>query len=185
MDCGQILKLAEDYCLKAEADKIFGPYRKQDGRQIVIIKNDDGTSRTVSYPKFLMEQHLGKVLDPNTQTIDHKNFDFNDNRIENLQILPRAEHSEGDTRRVKLIKLKCQMCDKDFERSPRLMRDKSKRNVGGWFCGRSCAGKYSRQRQLGKIDKLPSPEHLPSEYYRKKNVENLGEELADKYDIDI
>jgi hypothetical protein len=184
MDYGQILKLAEDYCLKAEADKIFGPYRKQDGRQIVIIKKDDGTNKTMSYPKFLLQEHLQRTLGDD-ETIDHKNFDFNDNRIENLQILPRAEHSEGDTRRVKLIKLKCQMCDKDFERSPRLMRDKSKRNVGGWFCGRSCAGKYSRQRQLGKIDKLPSPEHTSSEYYRKKIVENLGEELTDKYEIDI
>ena len=37
--------------------KIYGPYtRKEDNRQHVIII-DGEKRRTVSYPKFLMEQH--------------------------------------------------------------------------------------------------------------------------------
>ena len=58
-----------------------------------------------------------------------------------------------------------------------------KRETGGWFCGRSCAGKYSRQRQLGKIDKLPSPEHKESEYYRQKNIDTLASYLEKKYHL--
>jgi hypothetical protein len=30
------------------ADRLYGPYTRPDGRKIVIIKNDDGSYRTVS-----------------------------------------------------------------------------------------------------------------------------------------
>jgi len=160
--------------------KIYGPYTKSDGRQIVIVKDKDGT-RTVSFPKYIMEKHLKRKLDPNTETVDHIDFNFKNNDINNLRIVPRDLHSADDTRRVKLIKLKCSHCGKKFERSPRIIRDKAKKNTGGTFCSRSCAGKYSRSRQLGLIDKLPAPNFVKSKYYRRKSVQAFANFLIQKY----
>lgn len=177
-----LASLVDTYYLLCQADKVYGPYVNGPlGRKIVIIKKDDGSTRTVSYPKYLVEKEMGRALDPDKETIDHLDFDKHNNDLSNLRIVPRDQHSADDTRRVKNIKLKCSMCNKEFERSPRVIRDKSKKGVGGQFCSRSCAGKYSRQLQLGLIDKLDSPAYVESEYYRRKNVQASLNYLIKKY----
>lgn len=150
--------------------KVHGPYTRQDGRKIVIVVENKGKRRTVSYPKWLMEMHLGRKLDPNLETVDHIDSDFNNNDMNNLRLVPRDEHSGDDTRRVKNLKFDCAWCDQEFERSPRLIRDKAKNNKAGPFCSRRCAGKYSRLLQLKLIDKLNPQQHVESEYYKRKNV---------------
>lgn len=149
--------------------KIYGPYRRSDGRQLVIVVDKNGIKRTVSYPKWLMELQIGRKLDPD-ETIDHWDSNFENNDLNNLRIVPREEHSADDTRRVKLVKFKCAWCDKEFERSPRLVRDKAKKNKAGPFCSRGCAGKYSRTLQLKLIDKFDVQPVIDSEYYKKKYV---------------
>lgn len=169
------------YELISLANKVHGPYKRPDGRQIVIIVNDDKSRRTVSYPKFLMEEQLGRQLHPDLETVDHLDCNFDNNNLDNLRVVPRAEHSGDDTRRVKLIKFNCSWCDKSFERSPRLVRDKSKKGKSGVFCSRSCAGKYSRMLQLKLIDKLPVQPYIKSEYYRRKNIVATFEYFIEKY----
>jgi hypothetical protein len=167
------------YELIAYAEKVYGPYERPDKRQIVIIVDDEGNKRTVSYPKYIMEQHVGRQLDPNSETIDHVDRNHSNNDINNLRIVPRSRHSADDTRRVKLVKLKCPICQKDFERSPRLIRDKSSKGKVSAFCSRECAGKYSRQVQLGIREKLPVPPPPVSEYYRNiKNIETMENTVA-------
>lgn len=39
-------------------------YNCKDNRTRAIIKNDDGSTRTVSYPRILMEEKLGRPLEP-------------------------------------------------------------------------------------------------------------------------
>ena len=151
--------------------KVHGPYkRKIDGRQIVIVVEDNGEARTVSYPKWLLEMQLGRRLDPDMETVDHWDSNIENNELENLRIVPREEHSREDTRRVKPVKFKCAWCQKDFERSPRLVRDKARKNKAGPFCSRQCAGKYSRKLQLKLIDKFDVQPVVDSEYYKKKYV---------------
>lgn len=180
---GNLYSNIDLYCLFSFAKKVHGPYTRQDGRKIVIIINDDGSRRTVSYPKFLVEQHLGRELDPDKETVDHWDSNFNNNDINNLRIIPRREHSENDTRRVKLHKFKCAWCNKKFERSPRLVRDKAKKNKSGPFCSRMCAGKYSRRLQLKLIDKFDVQPVIDSKYYKKKYItaSNIIDEEVIKY----
>jgi hypothetical protein len=166
----ELISAIDDYSFFATARKVHGPYMRPDGRQIVIVIRDDGSRITKSYPKFIMEEHMGRELDPNTETVDHLDFNKHNNDITNLRIVPRDVHSADDTRRVKLIKLKCSLCKKEFERSPRIIRDKSKKGVGGQFCSRKCAGIYSRKLQMGLLKKKKTPAYIKSEYYRRKNV---------------
>lgn len=165
----------------ADDFKVHGPYTRQDGRKIVIVVEHKGQRRTVSYPKWLLEVHLGRKLDPDKETVDHLDGDFNNNNLENLRIVPRDEHSADDTRRSRNLKFNCAWCGADFERSPRLVRDKSKKNKAGPFCNKSCAGKYSRMLQLKLIDKLNPQPFVESEYYKKKYVV-AG---ADDFEVDI
>jgi len=44
--------------------KVYGPYTRKDGRQHVILY-ENGTRKTVSYPKYLLETKLGRPLDSN------------------------------------------------------------------------------------------------------------------------
>jgi hypothetical protein len=151
--------------------KVYGPYkRKSDGREIVITVDDDGTTQTVSYPKWLLEMQLGRKLDPNLETVDHWDSDKENNDLSNLRIVPREEHSADDTRRVKPHKFNCAWCKKEFERSPRLVRDKARKNKAGPFCSRQCAGRYSRKLQLKLIDKFDVQPVIDSEYYKKKYI---------------
>lgn len=152
-------------------DKVYGPYELESGRKVVRVETDSGEIKTISYPKFVLEQHLGRSLDPDMETVDHKNYDYNDNRIENLDIIPRHEHSRLDTRRVKLIDLKCDMCGKEFKRSPRIIRFKAKTKKRGYFCSRACAGRYGRKLQLKQLKQFDVQKAVDSEYYREKIVQ--------------
>ncbi|CAB4196848.1 HNH nuclease [uncultured Caudovirales phage] len=158
------------YELLATARKVHGPYTRDDGREFVIVVRDDGSRRTVSRPKFIMEEHLGYELDPDLHTIDHWDSNFLNNDINNLRIVPRKEHSADDTRRVKLVKFKCALCKNEFERSPRLVRDKAKKKKAGPFCSRKCAGKYARMLQLKLVDKFDVQPAVDSEYYKRKYI---------------
>ena len=150
--------------------KIHGPYKRKDGRQIVIVIEDDGKRRTISYPKWLLELQLGRRLDPDLETVDHWDSNIENNSLDNLRIVPRHEHSSDDTRRVKPVKFSCAWCKKEFERSPRLVRDKARKNKAGPFCSRQCAGQYSRKLQLKLIDRFDTQPVIDSEYYKKKYV---------------
>lgn len=182
MDKQALFSLIDQFSLLSQAEKVYGPYEIQKGRKIVILVDEIGNRRTVSLPKYLMEQHLERPLTED-ETVDHINSDVNDNRIENFRLLPRDEHSREDTRRVKLVEFECPECKEKFERSPRLIRDKANKGRQGPFCSRECSGKHNRKVQLGLVEKLPSQQHVDSEYYKQKNIAAMAEYLLMKYSL--
>ena len=69
---------------------IYGPYKRKDGRKhLVLYDTGIKSKQTVSYPKYLVEQHYRITLKDN-ETVDHINNDFSDDSLENLQVLDRA-----------------------------------------------------------------------------------------------
>lgn len=150
--------------------KVFGPYTRKDGRQHVILQDvPGGYLETVSYPKYLVEQRLGRKLDPDKETIDHIDGNWMNNDPTNLRIIPRVQHASEDVIRVKRIELPCVGCGIKVVRTPSDVRARAKRGKAGPFCSRSCAGKYGTTIQNGG-EKLSAQQSIPSEYYKVKKI---------------
>lgn len=144
---------------------IFGPYTRKDGRKHIVLRFDDGTRATISYPKWLMELKIGRMLDED-ETVDHINRDFTDDRLENLQIKLRSIHASDDAKRVRGVQIKCAYCGKISFKEARNIRQNSKMKKAGPFCSKSCAGKYSNEIQNGRRSPLPPQKKVKSQYYQ-------------------
>lgn len=110
---------------------IYGPYkRKSDGRWIIIID-----SVTISYPKYLYEQHH-KVKIDEPWTIDHKDENPDNNSIDNLQLKTRKQNAQdGSYTGLTKIDLVCTACKKVFlRRAADAQRKKSWDNYCSVFC---------------------------------------------------
>lgn len=146
---------------------VCSSYIRGDGRQHIVLndskksKGEKGKTKTISYPKALMEVKLGRRLTDN-ETVDHINGDFTDNSIENLQVLDREAHVVKDVIRVKTNYLICPVCGVTFTPT----KDQRKRPDRPHFCSRKCAGLYGKQVQLGQ-EKI-SPQEIKSEYYTQR-----------------
>lgn len=120
--------------------KIYGPYTRKDGRKhIVIVSN--GKKQTKSYPRYLLEQRLGREL-LDTETVDHIDGDFTNDALSNLQILSRADNARKSVVYAESIILICKTCQQRFTRRKVVEAERIKRNNDGPFCSKTCVGKY-------------------------------------------
>lgn len=144
---------------------IYGPYLRKDGRKhIVLYWPKENKRQTISYPKWLMEQHLGRFLTED-ETIDHKNRDFTDDRIENFEILSKAAHAKIDVIRSVLDESLCIYCKAKIMRLARNRRRGSKLDKAGPFCSKQCSGKYGADVRFNEA-KLPAQDSPASVYYQ-------------------
>lgn len=122
--------------------KIYGPYTRKDGRQHLVIVNDD-KKNTISYPKWLMEKELGRSLLPN-ETVDHIDENPLNNEISNLQVVTRSENSRlwHERHPAEYLTLTCKVCGKEFKKRKKAeIYDRAVRKADGPFCSKSCVGK--------------------------------------------
>lgn len=122
--------------------RIYGPYlygktSRSHGRLFVALYDTETKGRRcMSYPRYLMEQHLGRKLE-DWEQVDHKNDDYRDNDIGNLQILTKLENIRKSHKSAKMVECVCHQCGIVFSREAR--QTKGKIRV---FCSRSCVGKF-------------------------------------------
>lgn len=70
--------------------------------------------------RHIMEEHLGRKLSYN-EVVHHINGNKRDNRIENLMVMTRAEHSRLHQLKTPLIGI-CVICGKEFVRKPKNLK---------------------------------------------------------------
>lgn len=146
--------------------KIYGPYTRKDGRQIIVLYDGNSTT-TMSYPKYLVEQMLGRKLS-DTETVDHIDEDFTNNSPDNLRVLEKPGHIKDDVLRRQGKTLTCVWCDTVFECSGKSLHNRS-RGKSGPFCSRKCGGEYGALLQHNKIEALPPAEIYEKIYYKNKD----------------
>lgn len=148
--------------------KIYGPYKRKDGRMHIVLKNNIST-KTISYPKYLMEIKLNRYLNSN-ETVDHIDRDFTNNSYDNLRVIDRSLHIKEDVKRNKDIKVKCAFCGKEFivKGSTINYRNRIDRYQSGYFCSKQCSGLYGKQVQETGI-RLPRKERVKVNKYINKN----------------
>lgn len=143
-------------------DRVTGPYQRKDGRKHICLNNsskskgDPLKTRTLSYPKALMEVKENRRLNEN-ETVDHKDEDYTNDNLDNLQILSRTENAiktfkSNPERAQKWFIGICPTCNNEFTKQENYVKHNRKQGKVGPFCSRSCAGKYSKEVQMNKAD---------------------------------
>ena len=124
-------------------------YECKDGRMRAY---DPQTQKVVSYPRILMEEKLGRPLDPLEQ-VHHKDGNPLNNELSNLEVRVRGEHQREHTAKYQDKMETCQFCGKTF-----LWLAKSQKNFYSNqrrgrtkhehpFCSKRCIGLYGQQEQ--------------------------------------
>ena len=125
--------------------------RNKDGRMnIHLIKSGRNCGRKcIAYAKYLWMSHH-KINVPEGYQVDHINNDKTDDRIENLQILTKADNIRKSQTRSKQIIINCPICNKEFQFSLRNLRFK-KNPCCSFACGRIKASQTLRKRSQNNI----------------------------------
>lgn len=160
--------------MEKKEEKVYGPYKLSTGREYVIVKYSDGSRRTISYPKYLVEKQLGRELEED-ETVDHIDRNFLNNDPSNLQVLKRSKHAKVDSVRLKPVTFTCPICKRQFRRSgSRLARiyERKKSGTAGPFCSRKCEGRYAADLREGlRFPLFETYEEFlakhPKEYYQR------------------
>ena len=142
--------------------KVYGPYTRADGRKHVILYDPVTKSRrTKSYPKYLMEQHLGKELTED-ETVDHIDADFTNDDLNNLQILSRSANAKKSSySNGSFYKCSNPKCENSFWRS----QSQVEKNQFGVFCSNSCKSiTFGNQYQINaRVAQLVEASDLSSD----------------------
>jgi hypothetical protein len=128
--------------------KIEKVVSKGDYLYAIVRDHPNRTSKNyVLFHRVIVENHLGRLLNSN-EIVHHKNHDKKDNRIENLEVMNRSEHTKLHASEVgrKWAELKCPNCDEIFHRE--LRQTFLQKGAKYTCCSRKCMGKISRKIQL-------------------------------------
>lgn len=150
--------------------KLYGPYTRKDGRQHIICVNLISKSRkTISYPKYIMEIHLGRYLNED-ETVDHIDRNYSNNELTNLRVIARTQHSSEDSIRNENVTVHCAFCGKEFEIIGSKISQRNRLDKGntGYFCSKRCSGLYGKQVQETGI-RLSKKERINPNKYINKN----------------
>lgn len=126
--------------------KVYGPYLRKDGRKHVVIVYLDGTKKTKSYPKFLLENKIGREL-VNDETCDHIDGDFTNDDPNNLQVLSLPKNIIKSKKETQYYVFVCSECNQQTKKPMYAVKHNWNLGKSGPYCSRSCAGKINQRKK--------------------------------------
>lgn len=135
--------------LYPEYTVVYGVFQGKDKRLRITLHNPNTgiSGKYMSYPKAVMEVHLGRRLITSDQgeeeTVDHIDRNFLNNDISNLRVVKRKEHCSYDALRRELPLVSCIWCGKEFQTTMNQISTRSL-NKPGPFCSKQCSGHYGK-----------------------------------------
>jgi hypothetical protein len=130
--------------------KVYGPYKTEEGRNIVILVFPNGRKKTTQYARYLMEKLIGRYLQEDEE-VHHKDGDFTNDGFDNLEIKKSSLHKSEHSTRYTGEYAVCIWCGKDFWLYPKKQSQRArdtKRGKAGPFCSKSCVGQYGAEKQV-------------------------------------
>ena len=118
-------------------------YTNKDKRTRCIIVDDNGYKHTVSYPRLIMEEKLGRSLESN-EDVHHIDGDVTNNNPENLEVILHGEHQRQHVQQKYFDEIvTCEICGKKFlmsaSRVSNYYRDLKRGRHRGITCSKRCA----------------------------------------------
>lgn len=109
------------------------------GQAETTYKYINHNGKTAREHRVVMENLLGRKLDED-EVVHHINENKQDNRIENLQIMSRSEHTHdhlSGTTDTKTIN--CYCCGKELIKETRLIKYRDKTGQTKFYCSHACS----------------------------------------------
>ena len=116
----------------------------------MVLVFKDNSKRTVSYPKWIIENHIGRRLKSN-ETVDHYDRDYTNDNINNLRVKLKSVHTSEDAIRVKPIEITCIWCGTKALKRATDLDGNAKQGRAGPFCSNKCSGIYGAELQNGRV----------------------------------
>ena len=116
--------------------------------------------RVMNTHREIMERRIGRRLKYN-EVVHHKNGDTSDNRIENLEMMSRSEHSKVHRVAPTLKIMICSVCGCEYQMRLSIHKYRWKQGTRKFTCSKRCLGKMNSKY-------FPSKQH---EEEHRRNVQ--------------
>ena len=125
------------------------PWWNAHGYRAATVRYADGSTRTVYEHREIVEAAIGRDLGPD-EVVHHRDGTRDNNDPSNLEVLTKSEHARHHALRggPELVSLTCIACGSEFQREARFERHNRAQEKRGPYCGKRCAGRASRARQI-------------------------------------
>lgn len=131
------------------AEHPFSEYRlyvvlhKKEGRRMAcLVKPNNAGRTTISYARYLMSVHLGRVLE-SWEQVDHDDDDKLNDVIDNLKIRTHSDNNRKNASLREFVKFICPECSSEFLVEKRNVPFRAAKPC----CSRSCAAKKQRRAE--------------------------------------
>lgn len=130
---------------------VQGPYfNNKNQRWFVCIYygNKDNRNQTMWLARYLMQEHLNRILE-SSEHVDHKDENKLNDNLENLQILTETENTVKRNKSLAInpeeLIVFCSFCSKEIKMNRQKQKDRAKaerEGRNGPFCNRKCSSQY-------------------------------------------
>ena len=128
-----------------------------DKRVRMVVRKEDGSVTSKSYPRVIMEQYLGRELLPN-EDVHHIDGDVANNSVDNLTIINHGEHQRRHSQKFFDKTAICQVCGEEFlwtaQRQQGYYSEKRANRNRIISCSRKCSSYYGRMVQLNRAEEI-------------------------------